>query len=181
MKRKYILIIFIFTFSGILAQNKNDNSIISLNIDEITVFRAYVFKNTKEEKKYKNLEEDLNVLYPMLLIVRNDFVRINKELELYKGDRRKEFLKWYQNYAKEKYIHHLAGLNVRQGRLFIKMISRELNTSPFEIIKEYRNGFNAVIWQIAANFYFTNLKTDYSVESNPMIEHIMKKIENRYS
>lgn len=179
--KRYFIIILVFSFSGLMGQNQIADSIMSFDIGEVVVFEDYNFLNSKEEKKYKVLEEDLNVIYPLLVIVRNDYTRINKELELYSGDKEKEFLKWYENYAKKTYIHHLGKLNVRQGRLFLIMISRELEATPYDVIKKYRNGFKATLWQIAANFYFANLKTEYSPKFNPMIEHIMKKLETQYS
>ena len=179
----YILFISILVLSfgaRLMAQETANEPIASFDLDEIVVFKNYQFDNPREEKKYHQLETDLKVVYPLLLIVRQEYNRVNNELQLYQGDREKKFMKWYENYAKETYIHRLSVLNGRQGRLFMKLISRELNITPYELIKEYRNGFRAAIWQIAANLYFANLKVEYDAKENPMIEHIMKKMEADY-
>lgn len=166
---------------NIHAQNP-DSLLIGYDIGEIVVFDEYRFANAKEEAKYRLLEEDLRIIYPLITIIRSEYARINKELSMYyEGDREKEFLKWYENYARESYMHHLSVLNVRQGKLFLKMVTRELDYSPYDLIVKYRNGFRAVIWQGAARMFFANLKTEYKKEDNPMIEHIMKKLDAEYA
>lgn len=161
------------------AQDSVDSIAVNLNLGEIVIYDQYTFKDTKEEKEYQQLEDDLRTVYPLLKLVRSEYARINKELEAYyEGEREKEFLKWYEKYARESYMHHLSVLNVRQGRLFLKMVSRELDISPYELIKKYRNGFRAVVWQGAAHVFLANLKTEYHPDKNPMIEHIMRKLES---
>jgi hypothetical protein len=98
-------------------------------------------------------------------------------MELYEGKRQKEFLKWYKGYVKENYMHNLSGLNHRQGRLLLKLISRQVGETPYHLIEEYLNGFHAAIWQITSHLFLANLKVDYKPEENPMIEHIMVEME----
>ena len=123
------------------------------------------------------MESDLLLIYPLILTIRKEYERINKELNFYEGDREKEFLRWYENYARENYMPYLSGLNSRQGRLFLKLVSRELDHTPYDLIKQYRNGFRAIIWQGVAMVFFTNLKSDYDALEQPMIEHIMRKLD----
>jgi hypothetical protein len=180
---KRILILFVLVYGTISAysQMQKNDSVLSLQLPEIIVHQQYPFKNKSEQKKYELLKSDLQTLYPLIVLVRNEYVRINKEMELYEGKRKKQFLKWYETYAKEKYMPYLANLNYRQGRLFIKMISRELDTMPYQIIKEYLNGFKAVFWQLTSHLFLANLRVEYNPAQNPMIEHIMKELDANYS
>lgn len=181
-KLRWLFILFCLgTFAQLNAQENKQAPIVSVELGEIAVFEEYRFNNSKEEKKYHQLEEDLEVIYPLLVIVRQEYERVNRNLQLYQNNNsEKKFIKWYENYAKEMYMHRLSVLNARQGRLFIELISRELKITPYTLIKDYRNTFSAVIWQITANLYLANLKVDYDANKNPMIEHIMKKFESNY-
>lgn len=172
--------ILVYPLWTIHAQPVPDIPPIHIEIGEIVVFQPYPFNSHKEEKTYQKLEEDIRVVYPVLGIVKTEYERVNKELALYEGDRQKQYLKWYENYAKKSYMHHLSVMNYRQGRLFLKLISRELETTPFELIKEYRNGFTAVVWQFAANAHFASLNAKYDKDENPMIEHILKRLDAEY-
>ncbi|MFA9390686.1 MAG: DUF4294 domain-containing protein [Prolixibacteraceae bacterium] len=176
---RYIILALIFYLKGNLlsAQEINDSLLVSFDLGEIVVFEEYPYKNQKEENEFKQLEEDLYVVYPLVQIVRKEYARINKDLSLYHGTNDKEFMKWYENYAKDNYMQYLSDLNPRQGRLFLKLISRELNYTPYELIKEYRNGFRAVLWQGAARFFLANLKIEYDKEEYPMIEYLIKKFD----
>lgn len=159
------------------AQDIQDSIVVNVNLDEILVFESYVCKNEKEEKELKELEEDIEVVYPLIKIIRSEYNRVSSELDLYEGKKEKAYLKWYEDYAREHYLKYLSGLNQRQGRLFLKLITRELNRTPFQLIKEYRNGFRAVLWQGAAMLFMANLNAKYEPEKNPMIEYVMKKMD----
>ena len=177
MRYQISLILLLLFSSAIFGQKVNDSLTANYDLGEVVVFRQYPFKDTKEKKEFQELEEDMEVVYPLVKIVRSEYGKVNKELTLYKGDREKDFLKWYENYVKDNYIHDLSGLNYRQGRLFLKLISRELNNTPYDLIKEYRNGFRAFLWQGAARVFFANLKVEYNKADNPMIEYLMKKMD----
>jgi hypothetical protein len=171
----FLMLLLMMPVIGLLGQT--DSIALNVELGEVVVLQAYPFQHEKEERKYKELESDLRLVYPLLRIVRTEYARINHELSLYEGNREKEFLKWYEQYARENFMPYLSGLNPRQGRLFLKMISRELDNSPYDLIKEYRNGFRAVMWQGVAMIFFSNLKTNYDPHDNPMIEHIMARLD----
>lgn len=176
----YFKILIVFLSAMLLhictrAQTGAENVVFEL--DEITVVPEYRFANDSEREEYRILKDDLYKIYPLLVLVEAEYERINKEMKLYDGKQRKKFLKWYKNYAKEHYMHHLSGLNPRQGRLLIKMISRQIGENPYDLIKEYLNGFHATFWQLTSHMFKANLRTDYLPEENPMIEHIMVELE----
>ncbi|MBN2807140.1 MAG: DUF4294 domain-containing protein [Prolixibacteraceae bacterium] len=174
-KYGFLMLLLIQALGDLWGQS--DSIALNIELGEVVVFQAYPFQHEKEERKYREMESDLRLVYPLIRIVRTEYARINHELSLYEGDREKEFLKWYEQYARENFMPYLSGLNPRQGRLFLKMISRELDNSPYDLIKEYRNGFRAVMWQGVALVFFSNLKTNYAPEENPMIEHIMTRLD----
>jgi hypothetical protein len=173
----FILFVVCLGTNRLGAQNPMVNSLPNFNLDEIVVFTPYVFENEKEEKKYQQLEADLRVVYPLIKIVSVEYERINKEMEFYGPDQEKEYLKWCEKYIRENYMSKLSGLKVRQGRLLLRLIDRQLGITPYGLIKNYRNGFRAFVWQGTAHLFFSNLKTEYDEDENPMIEHIMRKIE----
>lgn len=179
---RYLIITFLLFFgaSVIWAQQGADSAMINLLIDEVVVIEPFPFKSEKQQEQYLQMEEDLHKVYPLVLIVKKEYEKVNRELPMYEGDEKDAFLKWYENETKKKYLHHLSDINSRQGRLFLKLITRELNVTPYDLIKEYRNGFRAGLWQIAAHLHFTNLKAEYNPKENPMMEHILLKIEPVY-
>lgn len=192
---RYIILIFVSNFAFIVALFAQDTAVTTnatktftstasdtsvtanYELGEIVVQKEFEFANDQEQKEYKELKNDLYKIYPLVVLIEKEYERINAEMELYEGKRQKEFLKWYKGYVKENYMHKLSGLNHRQGRLLLKLISRQIGETPYHLIKIYLNGFNAAIWQITSHLFLANLKVDYEPEENPMIEHIMIELK----
>ena len=63
-----------------------------------------------------------------------------------------------------------------EGKILVKLIYRETNTTSYEIVKSYRGRFNAFFWQTMAKLWDNNLKTEYDPVNNRedmLIEHIL--------
>jgi hypothetical protein len=156
------------------------DSIIHVNLRPFEIVRPYIFKNRREEKKYDQLVIDVKRTYPLSLIVGSELKLVNSELDsLYKDQKsRKTYIKWYQDYVYKTYIDSLKSLNVRQGRLFLKLIRRETGRSPYELIKEYRGGLNAFFWQSMAFMAGANLKSEYDPVEDAMVENIVLRYKS---
>ena len=170
-------IFFLFIVRGFAFAQSQGDTIAHFSLDEIVVFTEYHFRNDKERSEYIRLEHDLRKIYPLVKLVKTEYERVNAEMMLYDEKRRKAYLKWYENYARENYMPMLSGFSFAQGRLFLQMIDRELGQSPYNLIKMYRNGFRAVFGKAPAFMLRANLKADYKPEENPMVEHILRKIK----
>jgi hypothetical protein len=177
MKNAILILFFAIASICELYASRSNDSIPTFSLEEISVYTQYPFTSDKEKKAYKQMEDDLRKVFPLVRLVREEYERVNKEMHLYDDKRRKAYLKWYEGYARENYMPLLSGFTVSQGRLFLKMIDRELGQSPYQLIKIYRNGFRALFWQGTAFLFRSNLNADYKPEENPMIEHILRKIK----
>ena len=156
------------------------DSFLHVNLGTIEIVGPYRFKNKKEEKKYNQLEADVLKTYPLALIVSSELKIVNAEFENSCTDqaKRKVYIKWYQKYVYKTYIDSLKMLNTRQGRLLLKLIYRETGKTPYELIKSYRGGFNALFWQSMAFMAGANLNSKYDPEENKMIEHIIQRYKS---
>jgi len=143
----------------------------------VEIEAEYLYKKKSHEKKYHRLYEDIKRVYPLSLIVSGEIKMVNDELDYtYKTkSQRKDYLKWYEKHTYNTYIDTLKSLNNRQINLFIKLIDRQTGSTPYELIKKYRGGWDAFLWQLSANALMLNLKNDYDPLEDEMIEDIMKK------
>jgi len=163
------------TFKGFIFPSHD--SILHVNLGTIEIIRPFQFKNKRQEKKYDQLETDVLKTYPLALIVGSELNLVNAELDsIYNNkSKRKTYIKWYQDYVFRTYIDSLKTLNTRQGKLLLKLIHRETGKSPYELIKSYRGGLNALFWQSAAFMFGANLNSDYDPQDDAMIEHIIRR------
>ena len=158
-------------------QEKKKDSILHLNLKTIEIIQPYKFKNARQEKKYDQLTVDVLKTYPLALVVGSELKLVNTELDsIYtEPKRRKAYLKWYQDYVKNTYMDSLKNLDVKQGKLLLKLIHRETGQSPYELLKAYRGRGNAIFWQAMAFSLGANLKSEYDPEEDGMIEHIIRR------
>jgi len=163
------------TFKGFVFPSHD--SILHINLREIEIIPPYQFQNKRQERKYNQLEVDVLKTYPFARIVSAELKQVNAELDSVYNDKskRKTYIKWYEDYVYRTYIDSLKKLNVQQGRLLLKLIHRETGKSPYELIKAYRGGLNAIFWQSAAFMFGANLNSDYKPEDEAMIEHIIRR------
>lgn len=160
--------------------SKNDvgiDSMLHFSFPPIEIRAEYIYKNKQQERKYYQLYEDVKRTYPLSQIVSSEVKLVNAELDsIYQTkNQRKAYLKWYQKHTYNTYIDTLKSLNVRQIKLFVKLIKRETGSSPFDLIKKYRGGMDAFLWQLSANALLVNLKSEYDPIEDAMIEDIIRK------
>jgi len=143
----------------------------------IEIRGEYIYRNRRQEKKYQQLCKDINRTYPLSQIVSSEVKLVNAELDSINRAKanRKVYLKWYEKRIYNTYIDTLKSLNIRQLKLFIKLINRETGSSPYELIKKYRGGFDAFLWQLTAYALLVNLKSEYDPVEDAMIEDIIIK------
>jgi hypothetical protein len=153
------------------------DSILHFNLGPIEMVAPYHFKNSREEKKYSRLETDILKTYPLAMIVGSELKIVNTEFEnrYTTPSKRKNYIKWYQKYVYTTYIDTLKNLNEEQGRILLKLIHRETGKTPYELIKSYRGGLNALLWRSMAFMAGANLNSRYNPEENEMIEHIIRR------
>ena len=153
------------------------DTMLHFSFPPIEIRGEYVYKNRQQEKKYHQLYEDINRTYPLSQIVSSEVKLVNAELDsIYRTKAKgKAYLKWYEKHIFNTYIDTLKSLNIRQIKLFIKLINRETGSSPYELIKKYRGGLDAFLWQLSANALLVNLKSEYDPIEDAMIEDIISK------
>ena len=158
------------------AASQSD-TMLHFNFPPVEIVGEYLLKNKHQERKYHQLYEDIKRTYPLSQIVSSEVKLVNAELDSIYNTRAKEkkYLKWYEKHIFHTYIDTLKSLNIRQIKLFIKLINRETGSTPFELIKKYRGGLDAFLWQLSANALMVNLKSEYDPVEDAMIEDILKK------
>ena len=190
---KYYLFLFIYLYSvKMLAQDKvliAPFSIIegdTFFIADIPEVEVLAFKDKDERKKYYILKRRVLKVYPYALAAKTKLQSIQNGLDsIPKRRHKKRYTKEVAKWVKEEYADKLKNLTMSEGRILVKLIYRETNTTSYEIVKSYRGRFNAFFWQTMAKFWDNNLKTEYDNVNNRedmLIEHILiqAKLEGKF-
>jgi hypothetical protein len=93
---------------------------------------------------------------------------------------RKNYVKSQEKVLKKQFTDPLSNLSVYQGRVLMKLINRQTGNNCYEIIKEYRGGVNARLYQTVAFFFGSSLRQDYDMAhdaTDRQIESIVREID----
>jgi hypothetical protein len=86
---------------------------------------------------------------------------------------RKAFIKSKEKELKAQFSDPLSNLSVYQGKILMKLINRQTGNNCYDIVKEYRGGLTARVYQTVAFFFGSNMKQDWDLK-----EKLDRQIEN---
>ncbi len=150
-----------------------------VKLPKVYVFPALKFASHEDYLRYRRLVRDVKKVYPYAQIARKTFIEMQIGMQAYpEGPKRKKYIKQKEDELMKLYSAELKDLTIRQGRILIKLVDRELNQTSYDIIKELRGGFQAAIWQGVARMFGETLKSEYDAKGeDAMIERIIIMIE----
>ncbi len=141
-------------------------------------------KLAKFIEEWTRLRNAVYVTYPYARIAGGTINDINKTLVGVSGKKeRKALIKTREKDLKKEFTEPLSNLSVYQGKILMKLINRQTGNNCYEIIKEYKGGLNARLYQTVAWFVGGNLKQDWDTKENTMdrqIENIVKEIDGTW-
>jgi hypothetical protein len=136
-------------------------------------------KMAKILEEYNRLRNAVYVTYPYARTAGYVINDVNFHLQgLPKGERKK-YIKSREKDLKKEFSDPLSNLSVYQGKVLMKLINRQTNNNCYDIIKDYRGGFNARMYQTVAFFFGSSLKQDYDIahdKTDRQIENIVNEI-----
>jgi Domain of unknown function (DUF4294) len=94
---------------------------------------------------------------------------------------KKEYIQSMEKELKKEFTDPMEKLSVYQGKVLMKLINRQTGNNCYDIIKEYRGGFSARLWQTVAFFFGSSLKQPYDAQGDDHdIEIIVQEVERMY-
>jgi hypothetical protein len=138
-------------------------------------------KLAKFIEEWTRLRNAVYVTYPYARIAGGTINDINANLANVKNKiERKAYIKSREKDLRKEFSDPLSNLSVYQGKILMKLINRQTGNNCYEIIKEYKGGLNARVYQTVAWFVGGNLKQDWNLAENKMdrqIENFVKEID----
>jgi hypothetical protein len=171
--------------------------------DTITVYATYINDSTiiptgvlpdawcygkmphwmrEKMKKWTRLRNAVYVTYPYAKAAGKVISEINASLVGITDDGvRRRLIKEREKDLKKTFADKVVNLSVYQGKVLMKLINRQTGTDCYDILKEYKGGVNARLWQTVAFFFGSSLKQSYDAQGEDAeIESIAKEVELLY-
>ena len=194
MKRILLYLLF-FSFIAVLAQAQKTttingyvvpvcvykgDTIPTLRLPTVYVFKPLKFKNKKQEREYNRLVHNVKKTLPIAKEVNRAIIETYEFLQTLPDEKsREKHLKMVEKGVKEQYTPRLKKLTFSQGKLLIKLINRETSSSSYELVKAFLGPFKAGFYQAFAAIFGASLKKEYHPEGEDiLIEQIIILVEN---
>ncbi len=136
-------------------------------IPVLTMRPAYVIermpaKARRALARRQRLYRDIRKVMPYARAVAQVVNELNTALDTIPTPaQRRAYLKQREKQLWARYEQPLRRLTYRQGKLLIKLISRETNNTTYRLIKEYKNTRTALFWGGIARLFGMNLNYHY--------------------
>lgn len=141
-------------------------------------------KLAKYIEEWTRLRNAVYVTYPYARAAGGVINDINKNMEqLNSKIERKAYIKSRESDLRKQFADPLSELSVYQGKILMKLINRQTGNNCYEIIKEYKGGLKARLYQTVFWFVGGNLKQDWDLKENDIdrqIENIVKEIDGNW-
>ena len=137
-------------------------------------------KLAKFIEEWSRLRNAVYVTYPYARIAGATINDMNVHLaDVNTKRKRKEYLKSREKELRAQFTEPMENLSVYQGKILMKLINRETGNNCYDIIKEYKNGVTARLYQTVAFFFGSSLKQDWDMKdkTDRQIENIVREID----
>ena len=149
-------------------------------LDNVYVSKLPPSALAKMIQKYNRLRNAVYVTYPYARTAGVTLRDVALHLDsLGSSGDRKRYIKSREAELKKQFSDPLENLSVYQGKVLMKLINRQTGNNCYDIIKEYKGGLNARMYQTVAFFFGSSLKQDYDTTdaTDHQIETIVKEID----
>jgi hypothetical protein len=155
------------------------NDSLTIPLDEIVVIDKRSFDSDKERRYYFWYYKKVHRAYPFATLASEKLSEINEELEGIKSKRkRKKHIKKIQKYMEGEFADQLKKLTRTEGRILIKLVYRQTGETMYELIRDYRSGWQAFWYNSTAKMFRLSLKEEYIPEEIALdfiIEDILQR------
>lgn len=133
--------------------------------------------------KYNRLRNAVYVTYPYARTAGVTINDVNANLENIKGkSARKDYIKTREKELRTQFAAPLEKLSVYQGKVLMKLINRQTSNECYDLIKEFKGGLNARMYQTVAFFFGSSLRQTYDLKDpfDRQIETIVNEIDGSW-
>ena len=139
------------------------DSIQYMEMNNVYVYPHLTFKNQRQANSYMRLVKNVKVALPIAKEVRQMLLETSEYLETLPNKKAKD--------------EHMK-LTYSQGKLLIKLIYRECNSSSYEAIQAFLGPVRAGFWQAFAWAFGASLKKQYNPEgTDRLTERVVLMVE----
>lgn len=155
------------------------DSIKYVEMNNVYVFAPLTFKNDRQRQAYNRLVYNVKKVLPIAKEVNRAILETYDYLQTLPNEKaRKEHIKLVEKSIKEQYTPRMKKLTLSQGKLLIKLIHRETNSSSYELVQAFLGSSRAAFYQTFAWMFGASLKKEYDPQGKDRLtERVVRLVE----
>ena len=163
---------------GKVLQGKD--SIQYAEVNNVYVYPEPVFKDAKQRMAYNRLVYNVKKVLPIAKEVRKIIIETGEYLETLPNKRAKDaHMKLVEKGIKEEYTPRMKKLTYAQGKLCIKLVYRECNSSSYQLIQAFLGPVRAGFYQAFAWAFGASLTKKYDPNGvDRLTERVVRQVES---
>lgn len=163
---------------GKVLQGKD--SIQYVQVNNVYVYPEPVFKNAKQRMAYNRLVYNIKKVLPIAKEVRKIIIETGDYLETLPNKKAKDaHMKLVEKGIKQEYTPRMKKLTYAQGKLCIKLVYRECNSSSYQLIQAFLGPIRAGFYQAFASLFGASLTKKYDPNGvDRLTERIVRQVES---
>ena len=158
----------------------NGDTIPCVQLRTVYIFRPLKFKNEKERQEYYRLIRNVKKVYPISREINQAIIETYEYLQTLPNEKaRQKHIKRVEKGLKDQYTPRMKKLSFAQGKLLIKLIDRQSNSTSYELVKAGMGPFKAGFYQTFAALFGASLKKEYDPQGeDKLTERVVLMVEN---
>lgn len=156
------------------------DSIQYVELNKIYVYPKPEFKNNRQRAAYNRLVYNIKKVLPIAKEVNRIIVETYEYLETLPNKKAKDaHMKVVEENIKKEYTPRMKKLTYSQGKLLIKLVYRECNSSSYNLIQAFLGPIKAGFYQAFAWMFGASLKKDYDPNGiDRLTERVVLQVES---
>lgn len=159
---------------------EGNDSIPYVEMNNVYVYGPLAFQSDKQRKAYNTLIYNVKKVLPIAKEVNIAVLETYEYLQTLPNDRaRKEHMKFVEKSIVAEYKPRMKKLTYSQGKLLIKLIYRETNSSSYELVQAFLGPARAGFYQAFAWVFGASLKKAYDPNGvDRLTERVVRQVES---
>lgn len=155
------------------------DSIQYVELNTLYVYPKLTFKNERQRQAYNRLVANIKKVLPIAKEVNSIIVETYEYLQTLPDKKSKdEHMKRVEKGIRKEYTPRMKKLTYSQGKLLIKLVYRECNSSSYQLIQAFLGPIRAGFYQAFASLFGASLTKKYDPEGvDKYTERIVRQVE----
>jgi hypothetical protein len=154
------------------------DTLVQINYYNVRIAADMTFTDYRQAAAWDKLKRDVKKVYPYAILISAKVRECDKLVEGMNEIEKRKYMDKVEKELKEEFESAFRSNTVNQAKVLIKLVDRETGHTSHELIKRFKGGFSAFMWQSFAVVCGTNLKSKYdSAGDDKLIEQAIYLVE----